>query len=456
VTSTPAGISCGPNCSASYQDGASVTLLALPAPGFVFKGWSGACAGSIQTCSVTMNAASGAAANFESTTAFTGSIDAVIAAMPPNSWKALPSTQMKDVCPQPYNSYACAAVISAWSGGAYDESRDRMVVYGGGHSDSWYNNVFSFDLGSMKWERLTEMSPGATGTVPGPGWDDKRVETCGFYPKGILNLPVSVMSGEYVAPDKCFVEPVLSQLDLQQPRSTHSYGGLIVDRLRDLYCHIGMATYYPSSQANSPVAVCFSPVTGLWSRMADRPGSVGGRGQTALDSSGHVWSVAGEGGQIGEYDPVTNSWKTYGYNNYDAGGGTDVDRKRNQLYVMFLLADGSYSMRQWNLGSPASLNATQTYTAVAVSGDAPTSLGSRPGFVYADALDRFVAWGGGRDVYTFDPATAAWKRFAAGGDDPGLQQQWGTFGRFRYSPSRGVFVLVNDTNQNVFIYKPAS
>ncbi|MEN3293595.1 MAG: hypothetical protein V7642_2848, partial [Burkholderiales bacterium] len=38
----------------------------------------------------------------------------------------------------------------------------------------------------------------------------------------------------------------------------------------------------------------------------------------------------------------------------------------------------------------------------------------------------------------------------------GVQQTWGTYGRFRYSPSRNVFVLVNDTNQNVFIYKPGA
>jgi hypothetical protein len=330
-----------------------------------------------------------------------------------------------------------------------------MVIYGGGHADSWYNNMFAFDLITMKWSRLTEMPVGASGSKPAPGWDDKRVETCGFYPKGPLTLPASVMNGEYVSPEKCFVEPVLSQLDLQQPRSTHSYGGLFVDRLHDRYCYIGGATYYISSQANSPVAVCLDPVTRVWSRMADRPGRVGGYGQTALDSSGHLWSVAGESGLIGEYQPNTDSWRTYGYNNYDAGGGTDIDRKRNQLYVLLPSAGGNF-LRRWDLTSSTSLNANKTYSEVNSSGDVLGDLGARPGFVYADALDRFFAWGGGRNVYSFDPTTGIWKRFIATGDDPGLQQLRGTYGRFRYSPSRGVFVLVNDAMQNVFIYKPAS
>lgn len=457
VTSSPTGINCGSDCSEPYASGTSVTLTAAPAAGYTFKGWSGACTGTSPSCTVSMSAALSATAAFETsmtTSPATGSIDDIVAAMPANSWKALPATQMKDVCPAPYSSYTCAAIVSAWGGGAYDESRDRMVVFGGGHNDSWYNNVFAFDLGDMKWRRLSEMSAGATGTTPGAGWNDKRVESCGFYPKGVLSLPDSVMNGTYVAYDKCFVEPVLSQLDLQQPRSAHSYGGFFVDRLSDRYCHLGVAGYYPSSQTTSPVAVCFSPSTGLWSRIADKPAGVGGRGQIALDAAGHMWIVAGDQGKIAEYDPSANTWKTYGNNNYDAGGGTDIDRKRNQLYVMYLKSDGSYSMRRWNIGVPTSLTMSPTYAEVPVTGTAPVSIGSRPGFVYVDARDQFFAWGGGRDLYTFNPTTAVWSRLAATGDDPGAQQQWGTYGRFRYSPARGVFVLVNDVNQNVYLYKP--
>lgn len=457
VTSSPAGISCGADCSEPYTGGTSVTLSAVPATGYTFKGWSGACSGTSSTCAVSVTSALGVTAIFESapvTTSTAGSINDIVAAMPPNSWKALPSTTMKDVCPAPYNSYACASVIMAWSGGAYDESRDRMIVYGGGHGDSWYNNIFAFDLADMKWKRLTEMGGGATGSMPGAGWTDKRVETCGFYPKGVLSLPDTVMNGEYVAFDKCFVEPVVSQLDLQQPRSSHTYGGVFVDHKNDRYCYIGTAAYYPSGQSASPTAVCYSPTTGLWSRMADKPAGVGGRGQTAVDAAGHMWTVAGEQGKIGEYDPVTNTWKSYGLNNYDAGGGTDIDRKRNHLYVMFPKTDGTYAMRRWNIGMPATLTASPTYIDIPVTGTAPAGLGTRPGFVYVDARDQFFAWGGGRDVYTFNPATAAWSKLAATGDDPGIQQQWGTYGRFRYSPSKGVFVLVNDVGQNVFLYKP--
>ena len=57
VTSSPAGINCGNDCSQVYNDGTSVTLSATADPGWSFSGWSGAgCAGTAG-CVVTANAA---------------------------------------------------------------------------------------------------------------------------------------------------------------------------------------------------------------------------------------------------------------------------------------------------------------------------------------------------------------------------------------------------------------
>ena len=55
VASSPAGISCGATCSASFASGTSVTLTATPNGTSTFTGWSGACSGT-GTCTVTMDA----------------------------------------------------------------------------------------------------------------------------------------------------------------------------------------------------------------------------------------------------------------------------------------------------------------------------------------------------------------------------------------------------------------
>jgi len=64
VTSSPAGINCGSECSAEYESGTEVTLSASEDPGSLFTGWSGAgCSGSGE-CKVTMTEAKSVSANF--------------------------------------------------------------------------------------------------------------------------------------------------------------------------------------------------------------------------------------------------------------------------------------------------------------------------------------------------------------------------------------------------------
>jgi hypothetical protein len=55
VTSSPAGISCGADCSEPFAPGTSVTLTATPAGGSTFAGWSGGGCGGTGACTVTVS-----------------------------------------------------------------------------------------------------------------------------------------------------------------------------------------------------------------------------------------------------------------------------------------------------------------------------------------------------------------------------------------------------------------
>ena len=80
-----------------------------------------------------------------------------------------------DPCPArncPYTgAEGQAGVMNDWAGGAYDSTRDRLMVWGGGHAGYGGNEVYAFSLATGAWSRLTEPS--------------NPITTCtDFYPDG--------------------------------------------------------------------------------------------------------------------------------------------------------------------------------------------------------------------------------------------------------------------------------
>src|SRR5262249_6894573 len=85
------------------------------------------------------------------------------ATIPPTSgWFAIPNTKIRSVCP-PDNfggsGYAftsnCEAVIDAWNGGVFDTSRNRFIIWGGGHHDYSGNEIYSLDMNTWALSRVT-------------------------------------------------------------------------------------------------------------------------------------------------------------------------------------------------------------------------------------------------------------------------------------------------------------
>lgn len=64
VVSNPAGVNCTSDCGAVFAANTAVTLTATPAAGQSFAGWSGACTGSANSCTVTVDQARSVGASF--------------------------------------------------------------------------------------------------------------------------------------------------------------------------------------------------------------------------------------------------------------------------------------------------------------------------------------------------------------------------------------------------------
>lgn len=74
VTSKPAGIACGSDCSDAFRSGASVVLSAAADTSSNFTGWGGACSGQAPTCTVPMVESRSVMAFFDPASSFSLSV----------------------------------------------------------------------------------------------------------------------------------------------------------------------------------------------------------------------------------------------------------------------------------------------------------------------------------------------------------------------------------------------
>src|ERR1700722_1773633 len=89
-------------------------------------------------------------------------LQSAASALGPGQWFELPATnKLSDVFPTGMtgnwgSASGAANVVNAWGGGAVAEG--ALFVWGGGHNDYGGNEVYSFDLGSFTWSRVTNPS----------------------------------------------------------------------------------------------------------------------------------------------------------------------------------------------------------------------------------------------------------------------------------------------------------
>src|SRR5262249_2777339 len=74
-------------------------------------------------------------------------------------WYELPNTKRRPVCatePSIQGWTGCSAVIDAWNSGVFDTKRNRLILWGGGQTNYYGNEIYALNLEKFTIERLTE------------------------------------------------------------------------------------------------------------------------------------------------------------------------------------------------------------------------------------------------------------------------------------------------------------
>ncbi len=332
--------------------------------------------------------------------------EAAIAALEPGQWYEFPDSHLLHVMPMRLPRGNPEQLMRGYSGGAYDTTRNRLIVHGGGHAGYSGNEVYVFDVPSGRWQRLTEPS---------------------YTPLENEHSPYSVHTYdqlEYLPrQDRLFLAGGSIWKSGRAVRDTwlFDFGSDSWTRVADIVGRRSDVWEYNMTTAYDP--------------LTDRLLMTGYHASADYHPASDTWTHHNNTmnrrlGQTGAFDPVRRKFVTIG---------------RGRAFVYDVDASG-------RLGDQQPLETT---------GANEIEQPDAPGFEYDPVSDRFVAWAAGPAVYVLDLDSRSWQRLAATNSvDPGdpyaKNNYRGTFGRFRYMPDYNAFIVAWDIARNVYAYKLAS
>lgn len=346
-------------------------------------------------------------------------------------WFTLPNTKIRASCPSLSQfpgiegNEGCSGVVNDWNSGAFDPVRNRLLIWGGGHSGYYGNEIYALDLNTARISRLTD--PG----LPLDGTPGICSET---YANGT------------------------------QPAARHTYDGLIFAQNQDAFIVFGEGDSCPSGVGSNLATIwkyTFSNNRWTWIHSnGSQPGAKAPIGDifvneidyvTGYDpTTGYVWMHDRRG--LYQYNPAVESLvrksgtTTWNERNYWQTAIVDPAQKRfvalggGAAYVYDISGNGSYEQQTLSLSGCGSI-ASVDY----------------PGLAWDSKRQRIVAWAGGNSVYTLTftsptSVTCTASTFTGG---PAANSN-GTYKRFAYSPVSDVFVVVNSVDQDAYILRLTS
>jgi len=408
-------------------------------------------------------------AKFDSTTGTDNVTVAVSTGLPTGiGWHALPSNtvlQASGACP-PNNfggdpfmfSEECANVIRSWSGAIADTTANRLLVWGGGHTNYYGNEIYSLNLTANPITLTRLKDP----TVP-------------------TNFANSANCVDSIPPGTSDFAP----------NSRSSYGGMaLIPGPYQMYITGGALACLFGDGSQNTWTISLNDLSNSSSWVHANPTLVG-----PLPGSNGGFTF----GNVADYDPnsglvfVSDSAAIYSYNfqtntyalatpqqgfitSIFLDGAIDPSRK------LFVLVGGCSTTTSCGPGdgvfvadiSNPTTTTQQNWTAATMadpncaeflSGGVNPINASNPGIAFDSVANDFVGWPNqGNNVYIMTPDTVNQRltcqklTFPNGPPNSahttaGANSSNGTFGRFRYFPGLDVFVLINDFNIPAYVLR---
>lgn len=339
----------------------------------------------------------------------------------PGSWYEVPGSTLRSVEPRPTppGTTGLSSLMKSWNGAAFDSQRDRLIVWGGGHTNYAGNELYTFDLNTLSWTRLTDPSYMNSGyNFSSQGWSD----------------------GDEAYPDGT-------------PVARHTYSGLAyLPPPFDAFWSTGGSKWRNGNGTTAAWQFDLDPGVLSWRRLSKAPSSMLGAVAAYDPVDRKVWFQSKN--HVLSYDPATDTWAK----RTSFMGGQSCDGKLpaymtgaiDPVKRLFVLVGGGCAFYY-----DISVSGNVTRRQVGGTGSSDIKSGKAPGFTFDSANGVFIGWNGGSAVYSLDMNVSppVWVRHATTGADPGITALNGTYGRLQYSPNKNVIVLVNEVDKNVFIYR---
>ncbi|HLP43143.1 MAG TPA: hypothetical protein VK465_16680, partial [Fibrobacteria bacterium] len=333
-------------------------------------------------------------------------------------WHEVPNSNLDAVAQTPKPpGWSYFRETMDYNGGAFDTRRNRLLVTLGGYTAYAGNEIYAFDVDSLKWFRIKN----------GSTYYDTDDTLFAYYKNG------------GAVPDS------------QQPRPGYTFDQIEYDSTSDNLHVFGVPFAYKNGTTWRNIHR-LNLSTLNWSYGGDIGHDIYGGSVSARDpATGKIWFLGnGTTSWMSSYSPSTgvrmdhgDAWSGDGIASYQTGA---IMPPKNRF-----ISIGGGAANYWNLVTSGN---TDRQTLATLGCDSLKAVHG-PGFEWSKVDNKMVGWAGGTSVYTMDTTFTCSEVPASGSNTvtPESPERYGTFGRWRYIPKYNVFMVVNSPNGNVYFYR---